>query len=178
MAQETNHSESPPTHRGKRRAHGGGSRTSAVAKVGFYSLDRDCPEEQVLRAALEKAGDFAWRRLQIPPDTEGWAKLTSDLVPLGLSAVIVVIGAAEVTAVEALFAQLRLNDPQRPILVAPHGLTSDEISEVLSHGASDFLLPPYRAEDLVPRLRRLLSRAPSEARAVARIRTDVGLRNI
>jgi len=101
-----------------------------------------------------------------------------DITALRPGAVIVALSTAETTVIEPLFARLRLGDPQRPILVAPRGLTADGISAVLSLGASDFLLPPYRAEDLVPRLRRMLHPARRRDSLVTRIQAGVGLRSI
>ena len=181
MTHEFKHCDSVPTRYEKRMA----DRTSGVAlpcdepfSVGFCSLDPPDPDEAFFRAALEGAGDFALRRLESPAGAQGPMPSASDVTSLRLSAVIVVLGTAEITVVKPLFARLRLGDPRRPILVAPRGLTADGISEVLAHGASDFLLPPYRAEDLVPRLRRMLHPARRRDQLVARIQAGVGLQNI
>lgn len=147
--------------------------------VGFYSLDQHDPEEATLRAALENAGDFSWRHLECRPASgQGLLPSEAEVCSLRLGAVIVVLCAANLAVVGPLFGRLRLNDPHRPILVALRGLSTDGISEVLAHGASDFLLPPFRAEDLVPRLRRFLHRAPRRNQSFARIQAGVGVRNI
>src|ERR1700730_15328840 len=113
--------------------------------IGFFSFEEDDSEEKVLRSALEKNGDCAWRRLELQSGAHGVMPPASDIAALGPGAVIVVLSTAERAVVEPLFARLRLDDPQRPILVAPRGLSTDGISELLSHGASDFLLLPYLA---------------------------------
>jgi two-component system response regulator GlrR len=182
MAHGSQHCESPPRRCGKRVTLGVSSvpalRDDKISPVGFYSLDRHDPEEAALRAALESAGDFALRRLELSTGAPGLMPSESDVTSLRLDAVIVALSTAEIAVVEPLFARLRLGDPERPILVAPRGLTADGISEVLSHGASDFLLAPYRAEDLVPRLRRLLYPVRGRDRLVGRIQAGVCLRNI
>jgi two-component system response regulator GlrR len=147
-------------------------------QVGFYSLERDDPEESVMRATLDETGDFAWRRLERRGGVQGLLPSASDVAALRPGAVIAVLSTAKSDVIEPLFAQFRLDDPQRPILVAPRGLSADGISEVLSGGASDFLLPPYRAENLVPRLRRLLHQAPRRNQVASRIQVGVGLRSI
>lgn len=147
-------------------------------QVGFYSLERHDPEEAVLRDALEHAGDFAWRRLELQGGVQGFLPSTADVAALRPGAVIAVLSSAESAVIEPLFAQFRLDDPERPILVAPRGLTADGISEVLARGASDFLLPPYRAEDLLPRLRRLCRQVPRRKQLASRIQVSVGLRSI
>jgi two-component system response regulator GlrR len=146
--------------------------------IGFYSLEEHDPEEAVLRAGLEDAGDFTWQRLEFSSGVQGALPAASEVAALRPGAVIVVLSTAERAVVEPLFARLRLDDPQRPILVAPRGLDADGIFEVLSRGASDFLLPPYRAEDLVPRLRRMMRSARTRDSLVTRIRAGVGLQNI
>src|SRR5260370_30380418 len=147
MAHESKHRESPSTRCGKRVTASASSvpalRDDKISPVGFYSLDQPDAEEAVLRAALENAGDFAWRRLEPPADAQGLMPSASEVACLRLDAVIVVLNTSEIADVEPLFARLRLGDPQRPILGAPRGLTADGIYEVLSRGDSAFLFPPY-----------------------------------
>jgi two-component system response regulator GlrR len=184
MTHESKHCVSLPTSCEK-QISGRGRTSSASAppnhkafRVGFYSIDQPDPEEAGLRAALENASDFVWRCLELPVGPQGWLPSESDITALRPSAVIVVLTTAETTVIEPLFARLRLGDPRRPILVAPRGLSADGISRLLAQGASDFLLPPYRTEDLMPRLRRILHPARSQGPLVARIQAGVGLRNI
>lgn len=181
MAYESKDRASLSTGHGKgpsARATGLPTSTDAVISIGFYSLDQPDPDEAILHATLENAPDFAWRRLEPGADAKDLMPSASDVTALHPGAVLVVLSTSEIAVVEPLFARLRLDDPQRPILVAPRGLTAEDIYNVLSCGASDFLLPPYRAEDLVPRLRRLLHSAPCRDQPVTRIRAAVGIRSI
>jgi two-component system, NtrC family, response regulator GlrR len=182
MAREPRYSGSLPLSSAKRKAVLTSSSPALPVdktfRVDFYSLDQADPEEPVLRAALENAGDFAWRRVEFSSGAQGRLPSEPDSAAVGPCAVIVVLSTAETAVIEPLFARLRVGDPQRPILVAPRGLTADGISEVLAHGASDFLLPPYRAEDLVPRLRRMMHPVRGRNPLVARIQAGVGLRTI
>jgi two-component system, NtrC family, response regulator GlrR len=182
MTHESKHRESR-SPRSARRLPGGGSEISPVPDerpipIGFYSFDQSDPEEAVLRAGLEDAGDFIWRRLGLQANAQSVTPSASEVIALRPGAVIVVLSTADRAIVKPLFARLRQGDPQRPILVAPRELTADGISELLWQGASDFLLPPYRPEDLVPRLRRLLHRPPGRNQSVTRIQAGVGLRSI
>jgi DNA-binding NtrC family response regulator len=131
-----------------------------------------------LRVAVEQAGDFAWNRLQLNGCSQGAMPIASEIEALRPAAVIVLLSTADTAVVRPLFARLRLDDPERPILVAPRGLSADGISEVLSQGATDFLLPPYRADDLLPRLRRMVVPSSSRGSLVARIKAGVGIRSI
>ena len=144
--------------------------------IGFCSLDWPDPEEPFLRAALENFNDMAWWPFQIGLASED--PVHSELASLCPNAVIVVLNTADRAVVEPLFGRLRFGNPNRPVLVAPRSLNAVEISELLALGASDFLLPPYRPEDLLPRLRRLLHPLRGRGALVARIRAGVGLRNI
>jgi two-component system response regulator GlrR len=169
--------------RRKRRGAANGSTnaklsTGANPLIGFCSFDPfDC-EEYSLRAAVERDGDLDWSRLNLEPGLERITSGKSEINALGPAAVIVVLDTADRSVVGPLFAMLRFGKPERPILVASRGLNSDGISDVLAQGATDFLLPPYRAEDLLPRLRRMLRPASGNASLIARITEGVGLRTI
>jgi len=165
---------------GKRLGASTISRSSGgpISLIGFCSFDQiDC-EEPCLRAAVEQDGDFKWSRLQLEAGPQGLTPAKSEINDLRPAAVIVLLGTADTAVVEPLFARLRLGNPERPILVASRGLNADGISELLSQGASDFLLPPYRAEDLLPRLRRMLQPLRGNASMIARIKASVGVRSI
>ena len=146
-------------------------------RIAFYSLQQPDPDEAFLRAALENAG-FAWHHLEFGPGSEGPLPSASAITALSPCAVIAVLHTNDRIVVKPLFARLRHGDPHRPILVAPRRLTADAISQVLEHGASDFLLSPYHTEELVPRLRRLLSPALRRDSQVGQIKVGVGLRQI
>jgi len=168
---------------GNRRAGGGASiipRSSGdtIPLIGFCSFDEIESEETCLRAAVEQDGDFAWSRLQLETSPQGLTPANSETNAPRPAAVIVVLGTANTAVVEPLFARLRLDSPKLPILVASRGLNANGISDVLSQGASDFLLPPYRAEDLLPRLRRMLHAPRGDAPLIARIKAGVGVRSI
>ena len=176
-------------HRGSSRARSGKRLASGVSNIpalangrsfsiGFYSHEQHDPDEGVLRAAVENGSDFTWKRLESDTGAQELMPSVSEVTASHPGAVIAVLNTAEPAVVEPLFARLRSDDPRRPILVAPRGLTADGISVVLSHGASDFLLAPYRSEDLLPRLRRLVHPIPRSRQSVARIQAGVGLRNI
>jgi two-component system response regulator GlrR len=145
--------------------------------IGFCSSEQINSEESSLRAAVEQAGEFAWNRLELDA-SQGLMPAASEISALRPAAVIVLLATANTAVVKPLFTRLRLDDPERPILVAPRGLNADGISEVLLQGATDFLLPPYRAEDLLPRLRRMVHLPPGNASMIARVKAGVGIRSI
>src|SRR5271165_6526677 len=72
--------------------------------IGFYSLKEHDPEEAVLRAELEKAGDFTWQRLQFSSGVQGDAlPAASEVAALRPGAVIVVLSTSERAVIEPLF---------------------------------------------------------------------------
>ncbi|MBV8174088.1 MAG: sigma-54-dependent Fis family transcriptional regulator [Verrucomicrobia bacterium] len=182
MAHGSEHRELLPLH-AKRRRSGRAPTTSrssgdTVCLIGFFSFDQIDSEEPSLRAAVEQAGDFAWNRLQLEVRSQGPMPVVSEIKALRPAAVIVLLSTTDTAVVKPLFARLRLDNPQRPILVAPRGLSADGILELLSQGATDFLLPPYRADDLLPRLRRMIVPLSSRCSLIARIKAGVGIRSI
>jgi DNA-binding NtrC family response regulator len=146
--------------------------------IGFCSFEDGDPEEDRLRAALKNTNDFSWHRLELAADSQGPMPSATEINSLRPCAVIVALSAADIIFVEPLFARLRLSNPRLPILVAPRGLTADEISQVLALGAADFLLPPHSAEGIVPRLRRLVYAARGRDAQIDEIKAGVGLRQI
>jgi two-component system, NtrC family, response regulator GlrR len=180
MTHRTKTCDSLSPRREKRSSRGrteaGFSPPRQIYSIGYCSLDGPDSEEPFLRAALENVEDIAWRPFQVGVACEDG--IHSELAQFCPSVVIVALNTADRAVVGPLLVQLRFGNPDRPVLVAPRGLNAAEISELLSLGASDFLLPPYRPEDVLPRLRRLLHPLSGREALVARIRAGVGMRNI
>jgi DNA-binding NtrC family response regulator len=154
------------------------SRERKTFSIAFFALHQSDLDETGLRTTFRNVGDFTWNDLQAITDSGDQMPSAADIAALDPDAVIAVLSSSDATLVNPLFSRLRVGDPNRPILVASCGLTADEISQVLGQGASDFLLPPYRTEDLVPRLRRLLHPQVSCSSQVSQIKMGVGLRQI
>ena len=180
MANRPKYRESRPEYRKPRVVVGasGLSQLRQSGLIGFCSFENVDPEEERLRAALIGAQDFIWQRLELATDPQGPMPSAVALSALCPCAVMVVLRVADMRFVEPLFARLRLNNPRLPILVVPCGLTADEISQVLALGATDFLMPPYSAESVVPRLRRLARPRRARDSQIDEIKAAVGLRQI
>jgi two-component system response regulator GlrR len=131
-----------------------------------------------LRATLKEASDFIWHRFELLTGPDGAVPSATEIAGQCPCAVIVALRVADMIFVEQLFARFRENNPRLPILVAPCALNTDEISRVLAQGAADFLLPPYSAESVVPRLRRLVRPRPGRDDQIEEIKAGVGLRQI
>jgi DNA-binding NtrC family response regulator len=70
---------------------------------------------------------------------------------------LVVTGAAALPAASALIARWRSEQPATPVLVVADDLPGEGLLGLLASGASDFLGVPFRADELLARLRRALS---------------------
>ena len=106
--------------------------------IAFCSFEEMDPEEDRLHAAIKDAGDFIWHRSEFVSGPEGPIPSAIEVTRPDPDAVIVALRVADMMFVEQLFARLRQNNQRLPILVAPCGLTTDQISQVLALGAADF----------------------------------------
>lgn len=71
---------------------------------------------------------------------------------------------------------IRRHSPGLPIMVAGDVEHPDTMLSLLRQGAVDFITPPYRAADIVPRVRRLVESEPRSS--VRNIKATLGLRNM
>ena len=88
------------------------------------------------------------------------------------------LGAFEATNTGPFLASIQRAFPQRPVLVTTTHPDTFDFFQALEMGASDFLLPPLRRSELLPRLMR---QAPSACRGdafVQKLKEDIGLKHI
>ena len=79
---------------------------------------------------------------------------------------------------EPLLRSLRLQVPEAPIVALLEDGEPERILRLLELGIQDFLCPPLRACDVLPRLWRLQERVHAEAVEVARLKEKLGLRHL
>ena len=68
--------------------------------------------------------------------------------------------------------------PNRPLLVTTTHPDAFDVFPLLEAGAADFLLPPLRASDVLPRLKRQARVSPGASALVERLKQDIGLKQI
>ena len=68
--------------------------------------------------------------------------------------------------------------PNRPLLVTTTHPDAFDVFPLLEAGAADFLLPPLRASDVLPRLMRQARVSPGASAFVERLKQDIGLKQI
>src|ERR1039457_5931740 len=76
---------------------------------------------------------------------------------------------------EAIFEVIGKNGWEIPVLLALQTADAADLMAMLKLGAADFVLAPFRAQDLVPRLRRLLRAAGEAGSPTNEIKLQLGL---
>jgi two-component system, NtrC family, response regulator GlrR len=92
--------------------------------------------------------------------------------------VVVTLGAFQATETDLLLASLRRAFPDRSVLVTTTHPDTFDFLRVLEMGASDFLLPPLRRSELLPRLMRQAPVACHGDALMQKLKEDIGLKHI
>ena len=92
--------------------------------------------------------------------------------------VVAMLGAFEATKTGLFLASLQRTFPDRSILVTTTDPDTFDFFRVLEMGASDFLLPPLRSSELLPRLMRQVRAVPKGDALVQKLKEDIGLKHI
>lgn len=128
-----------------------------------------------LQALLEESEGFSFSRFEY--------RAESDLKPrragLGNPDVIVAtLDSFQATKGQPLLAPLQRAFPNCPLLVTTTHPDAFDVFPLLEAGAADFLLPPLRSSDVLPRLRRQARVSPRGNALVERLKQDIGLKQI
>jgi AmiR/NasT family two-component response regulator len=91
---------------------------------------------------------------------------------------ILMFSETEQSAAPALLDSLCGQNRPPPVVVVPGSDSPNSITELFQHGASDYLLPPFRPSDVQPRLLRLLAHRRAEALPVTSLKESLGLQQI
>ncbi len=70
------------------------------------------------------------------------------------------------------------NAPEVPLVAVVREATSDQVLALLQSGVHDFLVPPLRPFEVLPRLWRLLAQAHPRTASVAKLKETLGLRHL
>jgi len=137
------------------------------------------PETTVLADSLEtllaEAMGFTFRRF----DYRAESGLKPHAAGVGDPDVVVaMLDSFHATKLELLFVSLRQAFPHRPVLVTTTHPDAFDVFPVLEMGASDFLLPPLRRSELLPRLKRQALVASRGDALVQKLKEDIGLKQI
>jgi len=92
--------------------------------------------------------------------------------------VMVTLGAFEATNTGHFLASVQRAFPHRSVVVTTTHPETFDFFRVLEMGASDFLLPPLRLSELLPRLRRQAPIARQDDPRIQKLKEDIGLKHI
>ena len=137
------------------------------------------PETNVLADSIEgllaEAKGFTFSRIEchsefgVKPDAAGFDN--PDVV-------VATLGAFQATNTSLFLASLQRAFPHRSVLVTTTNPDTFDFFRVLEMGASDFLLPPLRRSELLPRLMRQARVMRRGDALVQKLKEDIGLKHI
>jgi two-component system, NtrC family, response regulator GlrR len=148
---------------------------SSVIRVAIVCEPETTVLADSLEALLARAKGFTFSRFEYRDE--------SDLKPrpAGLAdpdVVVATLDSFQATKVQPLLAPLQRDFPNRPLLVTTTHPDAFDVFPLLEAGAADFLLPPLRASDVLPRLKRQARFSPGASALVERLKQDIGLKQI
>jgi two-component system response regulator GlrR len=79
---------------------------------------------------------------------------------------------------KAIFQSVKAGSPETPSIFVVEEIEPDEMFELLRLGVADFIVPPLKATDILPRVWRLLDHARARQTAPQRIKERVALRHL
>ena len=137
------------------------------------------PETDVLADSIEElladAQGFTFSRIEchsqfgVKPDRAGFGN--PDVV-------VATLGAFQETNTDVFLSSLQQAFPHRSVLVTTTDPDTFDFFRVLEMGASDFMLPPLRRSELLPRLMRQAKATCDDNALVQKLKENIGLKQI
>jgi two-component system response regulator GlrR len=146
-------------------------------RVGILCGDRTRSLADDVEHLLDGNDGFTSKVFEQAPDT-GLASEKCELESFNADTFIVCLHGIKTREVTADFLQFRKQIGHRPIVVIPSELGNVEVFRCCQHESTDFLLPPVRREDLVPRLWLSAMAKRRDEETLARLKKRVGLERI
>lgn len=148
---------------------------SSIIRVAIVCEPETTVLADSLEALLEEATGFVFSRFEYAAD--------SDLKPrpAGVAnpdVVVATLDSFQPTRVQPFLAPLQRAFPRRPVLVTTMHPDAFDVFPLLEMGAADFLLPPLRSSEVVPRLKRQARISLRGSALVEKLKEDIGLKQI
>jgi two-component system response regulator GlrR len=148
---------------------------SPIIRVAIVCEPKTTVLADSLEALLEEATGFTFSRFEYGAE--------SDLKPgpAGVAnpdVVVATLDSFQPTRVQPFLTPLQRAFPRRPVLVTTMHPDAFDVFPLLEMGAADFLLPPLRSSEVVPRLKRQARVRPSGNALVERLKENIGLKQI
>jgi len=151
------------------------SEASSVIRVAIVCEPEATVLADSLEALLERAKGFSFSRFETCSERELKPRLAGVANP---DVVVATLDSFQATKMQPLLAPLQRAFPNRPLLVTTTHPDAFDVFPLLEAGAADFLLPPLRASDVLPRLKRQARVSPRGDALVERLKQDIGLKQI
>src|SRR5262249_20579284 len=103
------------------------------------------------------------------------AKITPHFEP---ELIFITVSASPLTNAAAVFQTIKTELPEIPVIAAADAVRTDSVLELLKLGASDFITPPLKAIDILPRVWRLLRYRQRLATSVYALKERLGLKQL
>ena len=92
------------------------------------------------------------------------------------SLVFLVMAHHDLADARLLIRSIKKQEPEVPIMVVIDGCNPDETLRILQEGAADFITPPIRSDDTLPRVWRLLEQLNRRDKLVHALKETIGLK--
>src|SRR5437762_7466193 len=151
------------------------SEASSVIRVAIVCEPDTAFLADSLEALLEEAKGFTFSRFEYGAESDLKPK------PAGLAnpdVVVATLDTFQATKVEPFLAPLQRAFPHRPILVTTTDPDAFDVFPLLEMGAADFLLPPLRRSEVLPRIMRQARVTCLGSALVQKLKEDIGLKQI
>jgi DNA-binding NtrC family response regulator len=148
---------------------------SSVIRVAIICEPETTVLAESLQALLTDASGFASSRFEYGAGSGLKPK------PVGIAnpdVVVATLDSFHATKVQPFLAPLQQEFPRRPVVVTTTHPDDFDVFPLLEAGAADFLLPPLRRSDVLPRLKRQARVSPLGNALVERLKENIGLKQI
>ncbi len=137
------------------------------------------PETKVLADSLERllteANGFTFSRFEYAAESGLKPKPAN---PRNPDVVVATLDSFQAAKTQRVFAPLQRAFPHRPVLVTATDPEAFDVFPLLQMGAADFLLPPLRRSEVLPRIMRQAQVTCRGNALVQKLKQDIGLKQI
>ena len=149
-------------------------------RILLLNLDSQNDAGKMLQQLLEAGGNDCF---EIKHELVGEAemaqaarRLSSTLSTFSPAVTFFVFGSDSRPVMADLFKVLRASKTPGPVIAVVNTGARTEVAEVLYHGANDFLIPPFRAMNVLPRLWRCVEETRRERASIRDLKEQLGLK--
>ncbi len=151
---------------------------SAPIKVAIVCVLRTNTLTEEVGALLRGAPELVCQHFSYHSDSRMISRRLRSRAHSDPDVVIVILNASQAGEPHIFFERLRNEFRSRPLLIIPEEPHTFDVFEALEAGASDFLFPPLRLSELLPRVIRQALVARRGDACVERLKEEIGLKQI